>query len=1095
MSRLSTKILSLGVFVFASSAFSQTITGTITGTVVDATGAAAPSVAVIATQVATNLKFQARTTDAGVYTLNFLPAGDYNLTAAASGFKTATLGPFRLDVNQTVREDIRLEVGQITEKVEVSASAAILQTENAQTGDIISGQQATELPLNGRNFVSLTLLVPGSISPNPNQIGSASRNLSNGRPYVNGNREQTNNFLLDGIDINEPVGDFVAYNPNVDALQEVQVLTGNANAEFGNGNGAVVNMATKSGTNEFHGNVFEFLENDKLNANSFFNNRSGAKKQALRQNQFGGTFGGPIRKDRLFFFVDYQGTRVANNGPSPVTVVPAALRNGDLSVYPQVIKDPTTGNPFPGNIIPANRIVNPIAKALFANPQLYPLPNANGSGPLRFTNDYVGILASSVQNDQGDAKIDYRLTDRDSLNGRFTIDRFNQNNPSHPALPTQLGQLTDAPTTGGVINWTHTLSPTTVNEARIGFTRVKIVTATTDPRGLLGKNGDQTLGIPGGQPIAGASNVTLSTDFTAVGATASDRVTLDNDFHYSDNFTKLLGRHSLKMGFNFIRYREDNFYAGNNGLLGTFVYDGTYTGNAYADFLLDLLHTKGRGSQTGLWGHRQWRDGIFFQDDFKVRPNLTLNLGLRWEYTQPLYEVADRQTNVNLQTGQAELAGKNGNSRALYSSYYKQFMPRVGFAYTPAMFHDKFVVRGGYGITSFLEGTGANLRLTLNPPYYFESAITFDANAPGHATAGFVDVQALNGLSGQVRAWNPDLRPAFIQQWNFNTQYVFTSSFSLTAGYVGQYGTHLINPREYNQPLPGVGPVSAWLPLQQRRPLFGPAPLITNISGTDSSSIMRYNSLQVSANKRLSHGVQFVANYTLSRTLTDNIGYYGSAGVAAAGAYWQNAYDRHGDYGPAFFDALHNVSLGTTWDLPVGRGRSFGGGMNRVADLIVGGWKLDAIVGAHSGFPVTLNAQDVSNQAVRGATRPNRYRPVNSSGQSIDHWFGTGNSFCLTPGVNDGNCAYGVPSLGSFGNSGISTERAPSYKNLDLSLGKKFTVREKQYFDFHADFFNIANHTNFGPPGINISNPATFGAITSQVGLPRVIQLGLKYYF
>ncbi len=346
MLKLNVRVLASSVFLFASTAFSQTVTGTITGTVVDATGAAAPNVAITATQVNTNLKHKAQTTEAGVYTLNFLPVGDYNITAEASGFKTATLGPFRLEVNQTVREDIRLEVGQVSERVEVSASAATLQTENAQTGNTITGQQATELPLNGRNFMSLTLLVPGSITPNPAGI-SSSRNLTSGRPYVNGNREQTNNFLLDGIDINEPVGDLVGYNPNVDAIEEIQVLTGNANAEFGNGNGAIVNMTTKSGTNQFHGNLFEFLENDKLNANSFFNNRSGAKKQALRQNMFGGTLGGPVKKDRLFFFVDYQGTRVANNGPSLATVVPVNLRNGDLSVYPQIIKDQPPGIPLP----------------------------------------------------------------------------------------------------------------------------------------------------------------------------------------------------------------------------------------------------------------------------------------------------------------------------------------------------------------------------------------------------------------------------------------------------------------------------------------------------------------------------------------------------------------------------------------------------------------------------------------------------------------------------------------------------------------------------------------------------------------------------
>jgi hypothetical protein len=1080
-------------FVYVSCSFSQTVTGTITGTVVDATGAAAPNVSITATQVATNLKNHTQTTEAGVYTLNFLQAGDYNITAEATGFKTATLGPFRLDVNQTVREDIRLEVGQISEHVEVSATAAILQTENAQTGEVISGTQATEAPLNGRNFVSLTLLVPGSINPQPSNI-TAQRNTTGGRPYVNGNREQSNNFLLDGIDINEPVNDLIGYTPNVDAVQEIQVLTGNANAEFGNGNGAIVNMTTKSGTNQFHGNLFEFLQNDKLNANAFFSNRSGAKKQALRQNIFGGTLGGPIKKDRLFFFVDYQGTRIANNGPSTAAVAPLAMRGGNLSAYAQQIKDPTTGNPFPGNIIPVSRF-GVAATALFANPKLYPLPNANGSGPLGAVGDFVGVLATATQNDQADAKIDYRLSDKDSIFGRFSIDRY-YSSPAHEPLPITIAQATNAPTTGGVINWTHTLSATTVNEARIGFTRTKIVTQTIDPDGVLGANGDQLLGIPGSQPIAGASSIAWGSDFTTIGSAASDRKTVDDDYVYSDNFTKLVGRHALKMGFNFIRYEENNYYAGNNGLLGIFTYDGTYTGNSFADFLLDQLHIKGRGSQTGLWGHRQWRDGVFFQDDFKVRRDLTLNLGLRWEYTQPLYEVANRQTNLNLQTGQELLAGQNGNSRALYSSYYKQFMPRVGFAWTPSMLNNKFVIRGGYGITSFLEGTGANLRLPLNPPFYFESNITYDKNTPGHITTGFVDVQPLNALSGQVRYWNPDLRPAFIQQWNLTTEYVFTPNFSLTAAYVGQDGTHLVNAREYNQPLPGVGPVSTWLPIQQRTPLYSVLPLVTNVSGTDSSSIMRYNSLQVSANKRLSQGLQFISSYTFSKTLSDSLGYYGSGGVAAQSAYWQNAYNRHGDFGPAFFDATHIFSFGSVWDIPVGKERKFGSGMNRAADLIVGGWKVDSIASVHSGFPITILSVDESNQSVRaGSTRPNYYLPLAVQNQSIDHWFGTNNTYCLTPGVNTGSCAYGVPAAGTFGNGGVGTQRAPGFVNLDLSFGKKFAVKEKQYLDFRADLFNVFNHANFGPPGATVSSPGSFGVITTQIGGPRVIQLALKYYF
>jgi hypothetical protein len=1085
------------VLLFAlSPARAQTITGSITGTITDPAGAVVPNATVIAKNVDTNITTEAKTNAAGVYNLLFLPVGSYTISVQAPGFKTATVAPFPLSVNQTARIDVTMEVGAVTETVEVTESAPIMQTETAQTGDVISSTQATALPLNGRNFISLTLLVPGAITPYPNAFNNPSRSFGGGRPYVNGNREQTNNFLLDGVDINEPIDNLVAYNPNVDALAEMRVLTGNASAEFGNATGATVIMATKSGTNELHGNVFEFLRNDKLDSNEFFTNRSGSSKRALRQNIFGGTLGGPIRKDRLFFFVDYQGTRERDSGTALYSVVPAALRTGNLSIFPAgSITDPLTGQPFPGNIIPQSRVVNPVAQALFSNPKLYPLPNAQGTGPLGLQNNFAGVSANSLNNDQADAKIDFRATDKDTISGRFTIERYRAAQPNVVAFPALLGAATDAPTTGGVISWTRTISPVIVNEARVGFTRVHIDNTTIDPGGVFGANGNNLLGIPGSQPIPGASSVTVGDPFTSIGSAATDSSTVDNDYHYSDNLTIQHNRHLLKMGANFLRYQQNRFYAGNNGLLGNFVYDGTYTGTPYPDFLINDLASKGRGSQTGKWGHRQWRDGVFFQDDFKVRPNLTVNLGLRWEYTQPVYEVADREVNVDLQTGQPRFAGQNGNSRALFNPYYKQFMPRVGFAWTPGMFNNRFVVRAGYGITSFMEGTGANLRLTLNPPFFFESAVTYDVRTPGDIRLGFTDVQPQSQLAGQVRAWNPDLRPAFIQQWNFSTEYLITQNFSINAAYVGQKGTHLVDPREYNQPLPGTGPVETWAPLQQRRPLFPFAPLITNISGTDSSAIMNYHSFQLSGRKRLSSGLEFLASYTLSRTLTDNLGYYGSSGVAAEGAYWQNAYDRHGDYGPAFFDARHNFSLGGYWQLPFGSTRQFGKGWNRAADLVLGGWNLNFITSMHSGFPVTIQSRNVSNQLVRGSSRANRFGQLTYQNQNIDHWFGDNNALCQNPGENTGGCAYGVPALGQFGNSGKGTEGAPAFYNLDLAVEKQFHITERQYFDLRADFFNALNHPNFGPPARVISNPASFGAITSTVGTPRNIQLGLKYYF
>ncbi len=286
-----------------------------------------------------------------------------------------------------------------------------------------------------------------------------------------------------------------------------------------------------------------------------------------------------------------------------------------------------------------------------------------------------------------------------------------------------------------------------------------------------------------------------------------------------------------------------------------------------------------------------------------------------------------------------------------------------------------------------------------------------------------------------------------------------------------------------------------WAPIQTRRPLYQFAPLITNISGTDSSSIMSYNGLQVSARKRYSLGLEFLASYTLSRTLTDNLGYYGSSGVNAEGAYWQNAYDRHSEFGRAFFDALHNFSLGGSWQVPFGINQKYGSNANRAVDLIFGGWRAGYIVSAHSGFPVTIRSRDVSSQAVRGGTRADRFGSLNYTNQGINNWFGTGNNLCLDPGVTAGNCAYGVPALGTFGNSAKGTEQAPAYKNFDANVGKQFHVTERQYFDFRAEFFNILNHTNFGAPGRTVSSPATFGVISGAIGSPRNVQFALKYIF
>ncbi len=1097
----------LGLSVVVATASGQTITGTFTGTLTDASGAVVPNAKVTATNKATNIATSATTNDSGVYNILFLAVGEYTITTEASGFKKSQLGPFRLEVNQIARVDVKLEVGDTSQSVEVEAVAPILQTESTQTGDTLSSQKLTGLPLKSRNFVSMTLLIPGAVSPNPEAMNSR----FGARPYVNGNREQTNNFMLDGVDVNDSIDNRVGYSPNVDALEEVKVLTGNMGADYGNAGGATVMLTMKSGTNQFRGNAFWFLRNNVLDANGFFRNRNlnTATRGDLRQNIFGGTFGGPIVKNKAFFFVDYEGTTNRTGGPASASVAPQAWRNGDLSAFPNVITDPTTGQPFPNKQIPQSRIVNPVARFLFSNPTLYPLPNQAGVGPQAVSGNYASATRNTLNNHQGDVKLDYRLSDRDNLSGRWSRG-FYESFGSQAALPVFMTGGQEGPTQSAVINWNRTFSPTIVNEARVSYSRIVINDVTIDWSGQLGADGNQRFGIPGGQAIAGVSSVTVGGGLSGIGSNGILSNTADNKFIYYDNLTWQKGKHLLKFGGQFMRYQQNRYYSGNNGVLGRFGYGGQYTGLDFSDFLLDQLASKGRGALTGAWGHRFWRSALFVQDDFKVLPNLTVNIGLRWEYMEPIHEVADRQINVNTFTGQLVRPGGEFG-RALYNGYPHQYMPRIGFAWTPGLLGNRLVLRGGYAYTSFMEGTGANLRLPLNPPFFIETDFSYDQRTPGTIRTGFSDVATANITldmprpAGTVvpqlqgRAWDLNLRPQTTQQINFTVEYQFDNSTSISAGYVTQKGTHLVAPVEANQPLPGTGPVSTWTNLNLRRPLINALPNLGNIARTESSATMDYHSLQISGRRRMAAGLEFLAAYTWGKTLTDNLGYYGSGFTSGEGAYWQNAYDRRSNRGPSFFDIRHNFTLGGTYALPFGKGKQMQFA-SKAADLFLGGWNTSYTLAARTGVPLTVRALDRTFQAVRGNVRANAYRPlqIDESRRTVDNWLGLPDNrvgFFCAGGVDDGRCAYGQPGDGQFGTSGIGTERGPNFFNLDFSVGKQFSISERQYIDFRVEMFNLFNTVNFAPPGLNIGTPATFGAIGAQVNNPRNIQFGLKYYF
>jgi len=1068
----------------------QTYTATLTGTVTDQNGQPIPNVKVTATNQSTNLSSSTQTSDSGVYTIPFLPVGNYVTTAELQGFKKTISSKLTLEVNQTARVDLQMQVGEVSEQVVIDSSAPILQSETTNVGQVITGRTTDNLPLNGRNFQQLTLLIPGTITPSASSFTSLSPGAFGGRPYVNGNREQTNAFLVDGISVDETIDNRIGYKPNVDAIQEFKVDTSNSSAEFGNVAGAVVNATIKSGTNQFKGNVFEFFRNDALDANLWANNRVGAAKQKLRQNIFGGTFGGPIVKDRAFFFFAYQGVIQKTGGGIIRTVAPVAWRNGDFSGISTPIIDPSTGAPFAGNQISTSRFSD-AAKKLFADPSLYPLPNRAGN-----VNNYVTTFDNEIKAHQFDIKLDLRLTDKDNLSGRYSFAIQNEVG-GRGALPTDLTNDRKGRPRNLVVNWTRSLTSTLINEARVGFNQAKFVVDTFDWAGI--GNANATLGIPGGQAIAGLSAIRI-TGLSDIGTLAVTENNKTTTLHFGDNLTWLRGRHTMKMGGQWLKYYQNRFYPGNNGLLGFFSYANTYTGFAFADFLLDTLSGKGIGSSdTDPWQHRQDRIGVFFQDDYKVKPNLTLNLGMRWEYTSPLVEKNDRQVNFDIVTGEQLFAGKDGNSRALYEPYYKGFEPRLGFAWSPKFLDGKGVLRAGYGIVQFMEGTGANLRLPLNPPFFAESDVPFDRscitatcnpndpNRVNRIATGFTGLIVRDTPSGQIRVWNPHVRPQFTQQWNVTGEYQILKETSLSVGYVGHKATHLIAPTDWNQPLPGTGDPSTWIPSQQRRPLYSVLPLVTFISGTDSWAISDYHSLQASVRQRLSKGLEFLASYTFGKVLTNNRGFYGS-GVFGGdqGAYPSNAYNRKTDYGPAFFDVKHNFVLSGTYDLPFGKGRKWGSNWNGIVDGILGGWSTSNIITLHTGFPITVIDTSVtasSLQAPRAGAfpRPNRIGSGNINNHTIDNWIFAGD--------------FVHPALGTFGNSGVGILRGPGWKNWDFTIGKKLSVTESNYFDLRAEFFNLTNTPNFQLPGRDLASPSTFGKITTTLNESRRVEFALKYYF
>jgi len=1115
----------LAALLGCSVAFAQTVTGSISGQVTDQSGAVIVGANVTAENTATSVQTPAQTNGSGIYTIRFLPIGTYTVTIEATGFGKQTVPPFALEIDQTAKVNVRMEIGSSVTVVVQSDINPILDTSDATLGNTLSTHEIENIPLNGRNFSSLTIFQPGSIATDP--TGMTGNNAierdtyNNGTVTVNGNRAQENNYTIEGADNNEPQNNLIGYNPAPDAIAEVRVVSANANASYGNANGGAIVTILKSGTNHYHGSLYDFLQYEKLDANSWGNDHNFpiTPKNSYTQDIFGATFGGPILRNKLFFFGDYEGVRRHSGGIAVTSVLTPAMLQGNFQALTaagiQLYDTQNNFAPYANNQVP---VVNPVAQFLAAHPNIYPAPNSTPTDGL-LQNNYQGPQSSFVSNNQEDFKVDWTPGDANKLNGfysqgtgsDFTTAILPVSFPNHNTYPTKIGGA----------SFVHTFSPAIINEFRFGFTRVRWNNGVpSDPSGLFGLTGDTKVGIPfGTQQYVGFTGQSISNNASYIGTNANPQVFTDNTFNYYDNLTWQRGRHLLTIGGQATRYQQNYLNAGNVGFLGQLSYNGQYTslpgGQGYgpADFILGRISNVQLASPLGNVGNRQWRLAGYFQDDFKVSPKLTLNLGLRYEYDQPWYEQNNKTANV-LPGGTVEYAGHvplgavAGSTvcptRACYDANYTQFMPRLGFAYQ-AM--PRLVIRGGYGATSFFEGYSFNQRLTSSPP--FSLAINSNATSPAGTSGGtpFTVADAFSqplGINNSLYSvWPQKTQPAYIHQYNLTTEYAITNELSLSVGFHGQDGYHLADYRNGNQLTLAQAPTvfsqgcGASYSGALQTPYYALVGECGLILVTESEARMNYNSGQVTLRQRPVHGLEYTLNYTYSKSLTDSSGNYAVANTTMNGSTVQDSYDLKADWGPSGMDIRHSMNFVGVYHLPFGRGQTYGGSANGALDAVFGGWKLAASALLYSGFPVTIFGPDNSNAFnTFGFSRANQYHKMIIRNRSINDWWGTDQSADNTINCpSNGACAYGAAAPFTFGTAHNSTERGPGYRQVDTSLFKDFHFwRESNVLTFRADFFNIFNLASYGNPDSGITD-SNFGQISSVRSPPRQIQLSLHYAF
>jgi len=1117
------------IAAFGSTLRAQETSARLRGTVTDASGAVVSGVQVAATQMETGLRRYTMSNAQGDFLLVALPVGHYRLEAEAKGFKQYVQEGIILDVNQTATVAIRLAVGTATQQVEVTADAQLIETASTSLGQTVGERAVLDLPLNGRHFTQLGLLQPGVVPVTPGLL-EAGGSLREGQAYaVNGQRPESNDFLIDGADnFNSVDGGFVL-EPPVDAISQFRILTHTANAEFGHSTGSTTNIVTRSGTNEFHGSAWEFLRNNAMDAKSFFAD----SVEPLKRNQFGATVGGPIRKDKTFFFGYYEGVRNRQGETTRTTVPSDDERTGNFGALctqnvPAGQAQPSffdnAGNCIlgdgsgpdmsgqllnffvpqgqPPQAIPFNTLlgINPISQNILA---FYPHANDGATG-------YRTTQSLSANLDQFGVRVDHYLRERDVLNFRYSFAQRNQTDPlstsgaNVPGFPVGENQRSQ----NFVAQETHTFSPTLLGTARFSYLRNKFLydehLNNTDPASL-GFEYEPSLEAAIGPPFVQVGGIASVGD-----PITGPRNTYQNSFDFSGSLTWVKGKHDFKFGAGY-RYDQINVLQG-IATNGFFVFANFPLSDPFASFLFGqpVFFLQGGGDfSRGLRGHAF---DLYAQDTWKVTSRLTLNYGLRYEVPFPYTEIHDRQNlwipgrqSTVFPTAPAGLLypGDAGVPRGLIPTDWNGFAPRVGVAWDVTG-TGHWLVTAAYGIfhDPYYTGQGGPLQTPISAPPYLQTPqislpnFADPYNGENPFNGGFAQPMTLLTL-------DPSLRLPYAQDWNLNIQRAFGNDWLLEVGFIGTKGTKLprfieANPTVYDSSLSYEDNVNF---SDQRRLYSGctveqPSPCtyssVGEISGIANSS---YNALQTSLKKRFSHGLSALISYTYSKTLDDastfNITGSASQSVAGENDLAQNPFDLRGEYGRSMFDARHRFVASYQWNLPW-----FQHPQNWYG-YVLGNWQVNGITTLMSNTPFTV--YDSNNPSAQGSapeisgfysSRPDQVGDPNAGSCS----FGGG----TTAAVHTANCwfntgAFQPAAQGTFGQLGRNTLEGPAFQQWDFSALKMIPIHESLNLQFRAEFFNIFNNVNFRLPNNDISS-SNFGQIqAAQPG--RVVQLALKLMF